>query len=287
MLLYPQEGRDHVWTCSLLPTDEPCNVYSLFFKKAKVWRIIDSNGLSADFDALAFFQSLHLLFIIYIEHKTPTAFWRLCKCVLNVSSILRRLLSPTCLSCCHRENHSSLPRSWIRASFECHPHYRGKWTNRSSDRHLSQALGQICLVSSVIQMPHWIKISFFVKWGNWNWSLSLCLALRILDFRFASLCCFLVFCLFFRCTFQRSSYKIDLFGNPSYYLNFRAKWKFSPKETGNALWESLKQQMCSSYIQVHTGKRPASAFWHFKALSHYWKKNTGRTWLPNDCTGKS
>lgn len=142
---------------------------------------------------------------------------------------MRRLLSPTCLSCCHRENHSSLPRSWIRASFECHPHCRGKWTNRSSDRHLSQALGQICLVSSVIQMSHWIKISFFVKWGNWNWSLSLCLALRILDFRFASRYCFLVFCLFFRCTFQSSSYKIDLFGNPSYYLNFRAKWKSHQK----------------------------------------------------------
>lgn len=44
-----------------------------FSKKAKV-QGTDSNGLTADLDALAFCQSLHLLLIIYIEHTTPTAF---------------------------------------------------------------------------------------------------------------------------------------------------------------------------------------------------------------------
>lgn len=43
------------------------------FKKAKV-RSMDSKALSADLDALAFFQSLHLLFIIYIEHTHPQHF---------------------------------------------------------------------------------------------------------------------------------------------------------------------------------------------------------------------
>lgn len=42
---------------------------------------------------------------------------------------------------------------------------------------------------------------------------------------------FLCLSLFLRCTFQRSLYKIYLFDNPSYYLNFKAKWKFSPEET--------------------------------------------------------
>lgn len=35
---------------------------------------MDSKALSADLDALAFFQSLHLLFIIYIEHTHPQHF---------------------------------------------------------------------------------------------------------------------------------------------------------------------------------------------------------------------
>ena len=52
---------------SLSPRDKAYNAYSLYFIKANV-RSTDANGLSADLDALAFIQSLHFLFIIYIEH---------------------------------------------------------------------------------------------------------------------------------------------------------------------------------------------------------------------------